>query len=140
MKKLLFILLSAFSLTVHAQEQKTITIMQPKCNNAMVANVVKSILESAFARSDEWQLVEGVSLEQMINASVNDNGNAVGNTARYFLTTTIREMDDMCNISCKIINRETGTMEAYATELSETSLQSIQQATSSLVKQLLEKQ
>ena len=140
MKKLLIILLSALSLTAFAQEQKTITIMQPQCNNAMVANVVKSILESAFARSDEWQLVEGVSLEPMINASVNDNGNAVGNTARYFLTTTILEMDDMCNISCKIINRETGTMEAYATELSETSLQSIQQATSSLVKQLLEKQ
>ena len=139
MKKLLLILLSALSLTAFAQEKKTITIQQPQCSNAMVANMVKSALTNAFARSDEWQPVAEMSLEQMM-AAMDRTGNAAGSTAQYLLITAIQEMDGMCYISCKIMNLETGALDASAMEVSESSPQSIQQTCSALVKQLLEKQ
>lgn len=139
MKKICtIIVLAAISLIVVAQEKKTITIQQPQSKNAMVANMVKSILTNAFAHSDEWQLVAEMSLEQMM-AAMEGTGKAAGNTAQYLLITAIQEMDGKCYISCKIMNFETGAFDASAMEVSEPSPQSIQQACSSLAKQLLAK-
>ena len=48
-----FILFAALSLTIVAQEKKTITIQQPKCDNAAIANILKTSLTEALIAAEE---------------------------------------------------------------------------------------
>ena len=132
-------LLSVLSLTVVAQEEKTIAIQQPRGGNAMAVNIVKNMLTNAFASSDEWQPVERPSEEEINMRYL--AGQSVGNLqpAQYILTTEINEVLEALYISCNVTNVETGQMVSGAVEMCEPSLQSIQNACASLTKQLLEK-
>ena len=140
MRKLFIFLISALSLTAVAQEKKTIVILQPQSKNTVAANLVKGTLARAFVGSEEWQSVERPSEDEMNRMML--AGEPVGNLqpAKYILTTVINEDSGMLYITCNIIDKESGMMVGSAMEMCETSPQSILQASSSLAKQLLEKQ
>lgn len=137
MKRILLVLLSALSMAVSAQEKKAIVIQQPKGDNAMIASMITGKLTAAFANSDEWQLVERPSAEEMNRRML--AGEPVGNLqpAQYILLTEIQEAFGVIMISCNIVEIETALMVGVATATCESAPQSIQQAISSLVNQLL---
>ena len=140
MKKLLFILFSTLSLTAFAQDKKRIVVSQPSCENTIVANIVKTSLYQAFVDSDEWQPIEHPSEDEKNRILL--EGEKIGDlpTAQYVLSTEIQDMQGMCFISCRIMNVETAAIVYTATQISESSPQSIQQACVSLAHQLLDKQ
>lgn len=117
MKKLLLILLSFLSLTIVAQEKKTITIQQPKCDDAAIANILKTSLTEALVSSEKWQPVE--------------------TGGQCLLIIEVSPMGDSGFISCKIMDIESARMFAYATEQSKMKPKKIQKACKSLAKQLL---
>ena len=133
MRKLVFILLSILSLTAMAQEKKTISIQRPQCGNAMVANMVKSSLTKSFALSEEWQPVEEMSFEQMLNMDGNSS-----KQPQFMLMTSIQNMEGIYYISCRIMDTDTMATIASAMEMSETSPQSILDACNAIAKQLIE--
>lgn len=139
MKDIFIILLSALSLTVFAQDKKRIVVSQPRCENTIVANLVKTSLSQAFADSDDWQPIERPSKDEMNRMLL--EGGKIGDlpTTQYVLSADIQDMQGMCFISCLIFDKETGVVVNSATEMSESSPQNIQQACASLAKQLLEK-
>lgn len=139
MKKIFIILLSALSLTAFAQEKKNIVISSIQCQNTMVASSVRNNLTQAFADSDEWQPIERPSDEQL--KKMLDAGEEVGNipSTKYVLSTEIQDMQSMYFISCRIMDVETTAIVYFATQMSESSPQSIQQACASLANQLLGK-
>lgn len=141
MKKIFtIIVLVALSLTAVAQDKKNIIIAQPQCQNAMVANLIKSSLSAAFAQSDEWQPIERPSDEEMARALAAGGKVGVMPTAQYVLVTTVDEMGGDSFISCKIMDKETSTIVNTAKASAKSSPKSIQKACSSLAKQLLKKQ
>ena len=120
MKKLIIILLSALSLAMVAQEKKTITIQQPKCDDAAIANVLKTSLTEALVNSEEWEPVE--------------------TGGQCILIIEVCPIGDSCFISCKILDVESALAFAYANEQCKLKLKKIQKVCKSLAKQLLEKQ
>lgn len=136
---LFFCLLSVFSLTAFAQDKKSITISPIQCQNSVVADMVKEHLIYAFVQSDEWQVLENKSVAEIKEDFARG---AIGDlpAAQYMLTTEIQDMQDMCYISCRIINKEIGAVIRSASAMVESSPQNIQQACASLANQLLEKQ
>jgi hypothetical protein len=117
MKKLLIILLSAFSLMVSAEEKKMISILEPKSDNAMVARMVTSTLTDEFARSQEWQPVE--------------------HGGKYILTTEINSIFGSYFINCHIIDVESAAILTTAIQETEASPQKILEACKSIATQLL---
>lgn len=132
-------MLSALSLTAMAEEKKTIVIQLPTGGTAMMANMIKNQLVTAFATSEEWQPIEQPSEEEMNRRML--AGEPVGNlqTAQYILTTEMQEVFGEFMISCKIIEIETALMMDSAKEMCKPSPQSILQASTEIAKQLLEK-
>jgi hypothetical protein len=137
MKRILLVLLSAISLVVSAQEKKAIVIQQTQGDNAMIASMITGKLTAAFANSDDWQPVERPSSEETNRRML--AGEHVGNLqpAQYILLTEIQEVFGELMISCKIVEIETALTAGVATATCEPTPQSIQQASSSLVNQLL---
>lgn len=112
------ILFAVLSLTAFA-EKKTITVQQPKCDDAIVANILKASLTEALANSEEWQPV------------------AAG--GQCLLITEVSPMGKSGFISCKIMDTESARLFASATEQSQLKPKKIQKACKSLAKQLLGK-
>lgn len=137
MKKLLLILLSVLSLTAMAQERKTIVIQQPQSDDEMLADLVRGKLTAAFASSEEWQPIER-STEMLMKMTPEEVSKL--QPPQYILITEIQDVFGELSISCRITEIETTRMIGHAREMCEPSLRSIQQACSSLAKQLLEKQ
>lgn len=139
MKKLFITLLSVISLTAFAQDKKTIVIVQPQCQNAMVAKLIKSSLSAALAQSDEWQPIERPSDEEM--AKMLAAGEKVGDmpTAQYVLVTSVDDMGGMSFISCQIMDKETAASVNTAMASADSSPKSIKEACAILAKQLLAK-
>lgn len=115
-----FILFAALSLTIVAQEKKTITIQQPKCDNAAIANILKTSLTEALISSEEWQPVE--------------------TGGQCMLIIEVFPMGDSCFISCKIMDVTSAITLATANEQSQLQPKNVQNVCKSLAKQLLEKQ
>lgn len=135
MKKLLIIFTIALSLTAFAAEKNTITIMQPKCDNAMMANVVKSSLTMAFAKSEEWQPMEEMSPDQMLKVMERNSDQL----SQYMLMTTIQTIDGKYLISCRIMEMATMATMAIVEEMSDGSPRSMLQACESIEQKLLKK-
>lgn len=127
------------SLSAFAQDKKNIVIAQPQCQNAMVANLIKSSLSAALAQSDEWQPIERPSDEEMSRAIA--AGGKVGDmpTAQYVLVTSVDDMGGMSFISCRIMEIESSAIVGAAMASAESSPQSIKDASASLAQQLLAK-
>lgn len=140
MKKIFtIIVLAVITLMTAAQEKKTIAIQQPQGGNAMVANMVKSTLTNAFAKSEEWQPVERPSEEELNRRML--AGEPVGNlqSAQYILATEMQEVFGELMISCTIIEIETAMIIGTDRKMCQPSPQSIMQASYEIAKQLLEK-
>ena len=99
----------------------------------MVANMVKSSLTKSFALSEEWQPVEEMSFEQMLNMDGNSS-----KQPQFMLMTSIQNMEGIYYISCRIMDTDTMATIASAMEMSETSPQSILDACNAIAKQLIE--
>lgn len=122
MKKLFIILLSALSLTVVAQEKKTVAVLNPICRdnsvNAFYQQMVRGAMESAVTASEEYEAYDRsafdmIQQEQAFQrtGAVNDSqilkmGEMAG--VDYVLVPEVSAYDGYMSTIVKILNVTTG--------------------------------
>jgi hypothetical protein len=122
MKRLLIILLSALSLTMLAQQQKTVAVLDPICRdnsvNAFYQQMVRGSMESAVTASSEYEAYDRSAFDQIqkeqafqrtgvvSDSQIKKMGEMAG--VDYVLVSEVSAYEGYLSAIVKILNIETG--------------------------------
>ena len=138
MKKYLFIILSALSLTAVAQ-QKTVAVLDPICRdnsvNAFYQQMVRGAMESAVTASPEYEAYDRSAFDQIVqeqhfqrSGAVNDSqikrmGEMAG--VDYVLVSEVSAYEGYMSAVVKILNVTTGKYDKSTVEIMQLSPESV---------------
>lgn len=122
MKKLFIILLSALSLTVVAQEKKTVAVLNPICRdnsvNAFYQQMVRGAMESAVTASEEYEAYDRSAFDMIQQEQAFQRTGAVSDSqikkmgemagVDYVLVPEVSAYDGYMSTIVKILNVTTG--------------------------------
>lgn len=122
MKKLLFILLSALSLTAFAQQKKTVAVLDPICRdnsvNGFFQQMVRGAMESAVTTSLEYEAYDRSAFDQIQKEQAFQRTGAVSDSqikrmgelagVDYVLVSEVTAYEGYLSAIVKILNVTTG--------------------------------
>ncbi len=150
MKKLLIILLSAFSLAAVAQNKKTVAVLDPICRdnsvNAFFRQMVRGIMESAVTASNEYEAYDRSAFDQIQKEQAFQRTGAVSDSqikkmgemagVDYVLVTEVSAYENYMNVIIKVLNVITGQSTKSQSELMEMNPPSVQKNCRGLATQI----
>lgn len=148
MKKYLFIILSALSLTAVAQ--KKVAVLTPVCRDNSVSmfyqQIVRGSMESAVTSTDEYVSYDRTAFDKVLEEHAFERSGAVDDSqirqmgvyagVDYVLVTELSAAEGYMNIIVKILNIETGEFSKSLSELTEQQPKMVQSVCTDLAKQL----
>ena len=149
MKKLLLILLSAFSLTAFAQS-KSVAVLEPICRDNSVGTfyhqIIRGSMESAVTATDEYVSYDRTAFDKVLEEHEFQRSGVVDDDqirkmgayagVDYVLVTELSGYEGYLNIIVKIINIETGESSKSLNELTEQQPKVVQSVCQDLAKRL----